>query len=166
MVAVVDELALPEVSCDDLVGTWYIVRTNFPMWLGGANSHPTLNYARIEGAGDDVLSDLVRYRRKGADKQIAGVDRQDPARSCHFTWRGNGLLRLLRSDWYVVDLDREAQVAAIFFTKTLFTPAGLDVASTRAQPDAAAVAACLARLQAAPSLRPHLDALVELQHAD
>ena len=159
-----DELALPHIDSEDLLGTWYIVRTTFPMWRNGKNSHPTLNYRRIDGADPSRLEDLVVYRRKGQPKQILGVDTQDGQMSCHFTWRGRGLLALLKSEWYVVDFDRNAGVMAIFFSKTLFTPAGMDIASSSPTPDAATIAACIDRVRVSATLRPHAEAMVEIRH--
>lgn len=159
MDALTRELELPNLRGDDLVGTWHVVQTTFPMWRSGKNTHPTLNYRRIT---DSQLEDLVIYRKHGKPKQIRGVDRQDSKLPCHFTWRGRGLLALLKSEWYVVDFDRE--LIAIYFSKTLFTPAGLDIASRSASPDPAGVAACLARVRASAFLRPHADALVEIHH--
>jgi len=163
MESLADQLDLPRVSGEELLGTWYIVRTTFPMWRDGKNSHPSLNYGRIEGDGSR-LTDRVVYRRNGKTRQIRGIDRQDPKLSCHFTWRGRGLLALLTSDWYVVDLDQGAGVMAIYFSKTLFTPAGMDIAASSPTPDPAAIEACVGRLRASASLRPHLDALVEIDH--
>lgn len=163
MPIVADELDLPRLTGEDLLGTWYIVRTTFPMWRNGKNSHPSLNYGRIDG-DPARIEDLVVYRRGGKTKQIRGIDRQDPQLSCHFTWRGRGLLALLTSEWYVVDLDRDAGVMAIYFSKTLFTPEGMDVAASSPTPDPAAVAACVARVRASASLRPYADALVEINH--
>jgi hypothetical protein len=158
------ELELPNLRGSDLVGTWHILQTTFPMWRNGKNSHPTLNYRPLAGAEDFLLEDLVIYRKRGKPKQIRGVDVQDPSLSCHFTWRGRGLLALLTSEWYVVDFSRDAGVMAIYFSKTLFTPAGLDIAASSAKPDPAAVAACLARVRASATLRPHADALVAVEH--
>lgn len=156
-----DGIELPNPSDADLVGAWHIVQTTFPMWRNGKNTHPTLNYQRRP---DSRLDDIVIYRRDNVSKQIRGIDTRDPALPCHFTWRGRGLLRLLSSDWYIVDLDREAGVMAIFFTKTLFTPAGLDIAARSPTPEPAAITACKARIEASAMLRPHLAALVELRH--
>ena len=129
-----ERLSPPDVRVEDLAGTWHIVRTNFPMWLRGDKRRPCLEYGILD-RDRGTLSDLVTFEKGGRAKSIRGVDRQDPARSCHFTWRGRGLLKLLRSDWYVIDLDRKRGLAAIYFTKTLFTPEGLDVVSRAAIPD-------------------------------
>ena len=65
----------------------------------------------------------------------------------------------------MVDFERNSAgegVMAIYFSKTLFTPAGLDIAATSAKPNPEAMAACLDRVRASPSLRPHVDALVSI----
>jgi hypothetical protein len=164
MALLATEIDLPRVRGSDLIGTWYIVRTTFPMWRNGKNSHPALNYSRIPGSEDSLLDDRVSYRRNGKPREIRGIDRQDSELSCHFIWRGRGLLSLLTSEWYVVDFDRAAKVMAIYFSKTLFTPAGLDIATNSPTPDPATVAACEGRVRAAASLRPHADALVDIRH--
>lgn len=161
------ELELPNLRGSDLLGTWHIMQTTFPMWRSGKNTQPTLNYRPIAGADDSQLEDLVLYRKRGQPKQIRGVDIQDPSLSCHFTWRGRGLLALLTSEWYVVDFVRDSAgegVMAIYFSKTLFTPAGMDIAATSARPRAEAIAACIDRVRASATLRPHVDALVSLNH--
>jgi hypothetical protein len=159
------DLELPQISGEDLIGTWSIVRTTFPMWRNPKHSHPTLNYARVEG-DPSRIEDLVIYRRHGKTKQIRGIDRQDPELSCHFTWRGRGLLAPLTSEWYVVDLDRDSGLMAIYFSETWFTPEGMDIATRSPTPNPAAIAACMARVRASASLRSHVDALVEVSSQD
>jgi hypothetical protein len=141
--------ALPPVDVADLLGTWHIQLTNFPMWLAGDKLRPTLAYRRI---GDDRrIGDLVSYTtRAGTQKQIAGYDTQDASNTAHFTWRGRGLLMLLSSDWYVVHLD--ASFGAIYFEKTLFTPAGMDVISRAETPSPAALEPAIATTRAVLAL--------------
>lgn len=163
----VTEFELPTPSTNDLIGKWHIIRTTFPMWRNGKNTQPTLNYKRLSDSDDSRIEDLVIYQSRGKQKTIRGIDTQDPELPCHFRWRGSGLLALLTSDWYVIDLDdRESdgdyRIMAIYFTKTLFTPAGLDIVATSPTPDPADIDACVARIAVAASLRPHVDALVEL----
>lgn len=159
-----ERLSPPDVRVEDLAGTWHIVRTNFPMWLRGDKRRPCLEYGILD-RDRGTLSDLVTFEKGGRAKSIRGVDRQDPARSCHFTWRGRGLLKLLRSDWYVIDLDRKRGLAAIYFTKTLFTPEGLDVVSRAAIPDDGAVRACLERVEVDPVIAPHVRDLETIDHS-
>lgn len=146
--------SLPPVAVADLVGTWHIVETNFPMWLSGKKTGPTLNYtpAHAPSGRPSRLEDVVRYTAGGRQKEIEGVDTQDPAHPAHFTWRGRGLLALLTSDWYVVRLDRGVGAMAIYFTATLFTPRGMDIACRSSQPEPGVVEALRAAASAIPGL--------------
>lgn len=161
---VITEFELPTPSTNDLIGQWHIVRTTFPMWRSGKNQRPSLNYTRIAGADHSQVEDLVIYEKRKKPRTIRGVDTQDPELPCHFRWRGRGLLKLLSSDWYIVDLaDADGdRIMAIYFTKTLFTPAGLDIVATSPTPARADIDACVARISVAALLRPHVEALVEL----
>jgi hypothetical protein len=146
--------SLAPVSVADLVGTWHIVQTNFPMWRTGKRTGPTLNYGASHGGSS--FEDVVRYVAGGKQKEIRGVDTVDPANPAHFRWRGRGPLALLTSDWYVVHRDLDAGVIAIYFEPTLFTPAGVDIAARSRQPDDAAVAAARASLATVPGLGRHI----------
>jgi hypothetical protein len=109
-----------------LVGTWFICYTNFPMWLKGDKTNPTFNYT-ITHKGDKVLLDEVKYLKNGKQKTITGSDYQNEKDSTAFTWRGKGILGLLKSHWRVALIDPKGQWAVIAFSKTLFTPAGVDI---------------------------------------
>jgi hypothetical protein len=152
--------SLAPVDPADLVGTWHIVETNFPMWLSGKKTAPTLNY----GASDrpSRLADVVRYTQGGRAREIRGVDTQDAANRAHFTWRGSGLLALLKSDWYVVRLDRDLGAMAIYFTPTLFTPRGMDIAFRSPRPEATAVESMKAAARAIPGLEAQVASLARL----
>ena len=153
--------SLAPIAPEDLAGTWHIVQTNFPMWLGGTKTDPTLNYSASDT--HSRLEDVVRYTSGGRQKEIRGVDTQDPKNLAHFTWRGRGLLALLKSDWYVVHHNRNAGILAIYFTPTLFTPAGMDIVSRSPQPNAAAVEAARAAAAAIPGLDTQVSTLVSLR---
>lgn len=149
---------LPSIDRTQLAGRWHIQITNFPMWLAGTKRRPSLEYGLLDG--DPRLSDTVTYvTARGARKQIAGYDAQDPGHGAHFTWRGKGLLSLLSSDWYVVHLDAAAGVAAIYFTRTLFTPAGVDVIARAEEAPAAALEPALAALRRTPECAAMVDTL-------
>jgi hypothetical protein len=149
---------LPPIDRSLLAGRWYVQRTNFPMWLSGTRRRPAFDYRLVDG--DPRLSDTVTYvTAGGAQKQIAGYDAQDPNHGAHFTWRGKGLLSLLSSDWYVVHLDADAGVAAIYFTRTLFTPAGVDVLARVEEAPATALEPALAALRATPESAGMVDTL-------
>ncbi len=150
--------ALAPVDRTHLAGRWSIQLTNFPMWLTGTKRRPSLEYGLLDG--DPRLTDAVTYFTAGGKrKQILGFDAQDPANPAHFTWRGKGLLSLLSSDWYVVHLDAAAGVAAIYFTRTLFTPAGVDVVARAEAASAAAMEPALAALRRVPESAAMVDTL-------
>ncbi|RFS18424.1 lipocalin family protein [Emticicia sp. C21] len=112
-----------------LVGTWFICYTNFPMWLKGDKTNPTFNYTITTHKGEKVLLDEVKYLKKSKEKTIIGYDYQDEKDSAAFTWRGKGILGLLKSQWRVALIDPKGQWAVIVFSKTLFTPEGVDIIS-------------------------------------
>lgn len=107
-----------------LPGTWRIGATNFPMWLSGDRHQPTFSY-ELKGTDPLRLGDVVGYSdRSGARKSIVGVDRL----SAHgFVWRGRGLLSLFASHWSVAGSTDDENILVIRFSKSLGTPAGVDV---------------------------------------
>lgn len=117
-----------------LIGTWFICSTSFPMWLKGDKTNPTFTYSITDKKGETtVLLDTVRYQQKGVSKTLTGFDYQNPTDSSAFIWRGKGLLSLVRSKWKVVLQDPDGQWAVIWFSKTLFTPEGVDIISRTPQ---------------------------------
>ncbi|GAB3918211.1 hypothetical protein [Larkinella terrae] len=112
-----------------LVGTWFICSTNFPMWLKGDKTNPTFTYTLLDKKGKTVLLDEVKYLKNNKIKTLTGFDYPDPADERAFVWRGQGLLSLVRSHWKVALLDSSGQWAVIWFSKTLFTPEGVDIIS-------------------------------------
>ncbi|KAG9096002.1 hypothetical protein FRC07_011002, partial [Ceratobasidium sp. 392] len=86
------------------------------------------------------FDDIVEYRSRSSPgssrSKVVGIDTlQDapkdapegfrPAASYH--WRGKGLLKVASSQWQVLGYDERAGWAVTYFSKTLFTPAGLDL---------------------------------------
>lgn len=113
-----------------LIGTWFVCSSNFPMWLKGDKTDPTFTYSIApKKARATVLLDEVRYLKRGKLKTLTGFDYQDNTDSSRFVWRGKGLLSLLRSRWNVVLIDPGGQWAVIWFSKTWFTPEGVDIIS-------------------------------------
>ncbi len=111
-----------------IAGTWFICSTNFPMWLKGNKQNPTFTYTPLaEKPG--VLLDEVTYQQKGKEKKIIGYDYPDASKPQAFVWRGKGILGFLKSKWQVRLLDPKGEWAVIYFSKTLFTPAGVDIIS-------------------------------------
>ncbi|MCU1423070.1 MAG: hypothetical protein JWN36_2721 [Microbacteriaceae bacterium] len=107
-----------------LPGVWSIGATNFPMWLRGDRLAPTFGY-ELQRESPLVLGDTVTYfTREGAEKSIRGVDR---FRHGEFSWRGRGVLWLFRSRWRIAGIDDERRFAVVRFSRTLATPAGVDI---------------------------------------
>lgn len=111
-----------------LLGTWFICSTNFPMWTKGDKLNPTFNYSLVEGK-TEVMFDEVKFTKKGKPRSIKGYDRPDESDPSKFTWRGKGLLFIAKSKWQVVLKDPQGKWAVIYFSKTLFTPEGVDIIS-------------------------------------
>ena len=116
-----DETALAEL----LPGEWVVSATNFPMWLSGERSNPRFGY-EIISREPLVLSDDVTYvvTESGQEKHILGTD---TLRGDEFVWRGKGLLKLVASHWSVAGASEDGTVAAIRFTKSAVSPAGIDI---------------------------------------
>lgn len=112
-----------------LAGTWFVVSSNFPMWLKGDKLNPTFNYTLTEKKGEQVLLDDVTYTKNGKQRSIVGYDHADAKNGHAFIWRGKGLLNIAKSKWKVVMIDEKEGWAVIHFSKTLFTPEGVDIIS-------------------------------------
>ena len=120
MHAPLDQARLAEL----LPGSWSIVATNFPMWLSGKRSHPRFSYALVS-ADPLVLGDDVSYLdADGKDRHILG---RDVLRGDEFVWRGRGALGVIASRWSVAGCSDDGEVVAIRFSKSLATPAGVDI---------------------------------------
>ncbi|CCG99638.1 hypothetical protein FAES_1628 [Fibrella aestuarina BUZ 2] len=143
-----------------LVGTWFICGTNFPMWLRGDKTEPTFTYSlTTKRNGTTVLLDEVRYVKNGRSHTITGFDYPDPRDSAAFIWRGKGLLSVLRSHWRVALQDPNGQWAVIWFSKTLFTPEGVDIISRQRQLSPADIDHINSLIRQDARLSPHLATL-------
>ncbi|MCP4441101.1 MAG: lipocalin family protein [Aureispira sp.] len=119
-----------------LEGTWHILATNFPMWLKGNRTQPTLNYSSTTHKGQKVLLDQVKFLKNGKPKTITGYDYFEDTSHTKFTWQGKGLLSLFKSRWHIALMSKNHEWAVIIFQKTLFTPAGIDIISKSPDLDA------------------------------
>ena len=153
---------LLSVMLTTLAGTWFVVSTNFPMWTKGTKKEPAFHYTIEQRKGETVLDDKVTYRKNNKEKSISGIDRQDPENPNAFTWRGKGLLKIARSKWEVRLMDEDKQWAVIYFTKTLFTPEGVDVISRDRAISAETLVVIKKRMEADPVLKNHVSELKDL----
>jgi hypothetical protein len=73
---------LRRLDVDALLGTWYVVITNYDFWATRDNA--TISYARLPRSGAVELDDVVAYSQKSAcgdgveRGDVVGVDVQDP----------------------------------------------------------------------------------------
>ncbi|UPT67671.1 MAG: hypothetical protein M0D57_03090 [Sphingobacteriales bacterium JAD_PAG50586_3] len=108
-----------------IVGSWFIIQTNLPLWLKGDKTNPTLNYTLIQRKGKEQLLDEVKYTKNGKQKTITGYNTMHPTNPRAFSWRGKGLLGLFTSRCEIRLIDPNGQWAVSWFSKTPFTPEGL-----------------------------------------
>ena len=128
-------MAKEQINLQTLEGKWYIILTNFPMWLKGDKKYPNFNYKITEKENVMGLKDEVKYTQNDRTKSINGFDKPLNIENTSFEWRGNGLLSLLSSKWQILYLDTSKQWAIIYFEPTLFTPKGYDVICRENQPN-------------------------------
>lgn len=110
----------------DLLGTWHVHYSNFPMWLKGNKTQPKFIYSNYDSA-NRRFDDTVEYLQNGNSKTIKGKDAVLDEHNTKFLWRGNGLLFFVTSKWEIIEVEND--LALIYFKKTLFTPEGYDVIS-------------------------------------
>ncbi|CAN5483614.1 hypothetical protein BH10BAC1_BH10BAC1_17480 [soil metagenome] len=143
-----------------LSGTWFIISTNFPMWLDGSKTNPTFTYT--VSAKNDRLIDLVSYQKNGKTKTINGFDYHSKENEKAFTWRGKGLLRIAKSNWEIRLIDEKEEWAVIWFSKTLFTPEGVDIISKNSKLDNAIIEKIKTQVLNDSLLKRHVGSLVNL----
>jgi hypothetical protein len=114
---------------EKLVGKWFIISSDFPLWLKGDRESPVFNYKLIEKKGHFILSDEVSYLKNGKTEYIKGYDFPDSKNNDSFIWRGKSLLFFIKSRWQIKLMDEKGEWAVIWFSKTIFTPEGVDVIS-------------------------------------
>lgn len=146
-----------------LRGTWYVISTDFNMWLKGDKRDPKFHYALTVSRGVPALEDKVTYTRHGKLKTITGIDMLRDNRSRSFTWHGKGLLGLLQSKWEIRLMDEKAGWAVILFDKTAFTSGGVDIISRRNTLDGAQLADIKNRMLEDHLLKSHVENLVNIR---
>jgi len=122
-----------------LYGKWYVVATNFPMWLTGKKTRPAFTYGPLDPleSGAERMSDEVSYTAERGEETLRGVDTEDLAAPGHFEWRGEGILLLFASNWEILHVSADGRWAVIHFSETVATPEGVDVVSREPHLDAA-----------------------------
>lgn len=118
-------------SPDFLSGPWHVTHSTLPMWK--KNKNVKITYTPLK-APPGALDDLVEYSPINGDKHktIHGIDIPDATRHSAYNWKGKGWLKIASSHWEVLGYgDEDGGWMVTFFSKTMFTPAGIDVYARR-----------------------------------
>lgn len=121
-------------SAEWLQGTWQVTHSTLPMWKGKCNVRITYTALPSSHAMPDI-DDLVQYQNNPGAKtsSVHGISRvadvQGLERGLAYSWRGRGWLVIASSKWEILGWGEENGVGWVvtYFSKTLFTPAGIDV---------------------------------------
>ncbi len=118
----------PAFELERFMGTWTILVTNYGFWR--ERTHPRIEYTRLPGASPRRFSAHLRYRQVGLlgerSKLMSGVEQE--LRNGDFLWRGDGLLRVIKSRWCVPLVDPDHQWAVTWFARSnVGTAPGLDI---------------------------------------
>ncbi|KAK9374813.1 uncharacterized protein V1513DRAFT_458473 [Lipomyces chichibuensis] len=139
-----------------LQGTWHVTHSTLPMWKSNRNVHITYTpllcssdpihdgSLSAAAAADTQLDDMVSYNSLNGDKvkTVHGID--TPVADGGWHWRGKGWLAIASSHWEILGYGSEKpdgpvslhnngnQWVVTYFTKSLFTPAGIDIYSRSA----------------------------------
>lgn len=132
------------------------------MWLDGSKTNPTFNYTVSEKNGKTFLIDEVKYIKNGKTKTINGFDYLDSNNDKAFTWQGKGFLAIAKSHWEIKLLDEKNEWAVIWFSKTLFTPEGVDIISKKQTLDKTTLEEIKTKMQSDSVLKKHISSLKEL----
>ncbi len=163
-VAIVDEPRALDATI--LEGEWFVAATNFPMWLEDGKCDPRFRYSNIEMKdGVAKMDDEVSYVVPGETERatLLGTDQQDHNQPAHFTWRGEGPLLFVSSEWYVARVSPDRSFALIYFTNAIVSPSGVDVITREAHPSRDVVREAEAWLREDALLREKSKGLVWLR---
>lgn len=111
-------------------GKWYIQKTSINFWLNRFS--PTVTYTIEKNSPEIKILDRVRYINScGKTKEVIGYDSLRTDINGQFRWQAKSwYLRFLKSEWGIVAHDEEYNDWAVtYFSKTAFTPEGMDIYS-------------------------------------
>ncbi|ODN94245.1 hypothetical protein L198_05101 [Cryptococcus wingfieldii CBS 7118] len=139
------------------MGKWGIAWSTLPMWKD--KKDVTLTYTPLpDDTGAIKFQDLLEYSKLNSEKvnTVKGVDTLTSSgpNAATFDWKGSGWLFFVHSHWEVLghgsDEASGLEWAVTFFSKTLFSAAGIDVyvrkAASSTTSEVADEAACRALL--------------------
>ncbi|PSS25314.1 hypothetical protein M430DRAFT_200720 [Amorphotheca resinae ATCC 22711] len=120
-----------------LQGTWSVTHSTLPMWRKAKNVRitykiiPSTNPSSPTLLDDEVRSEPIQWSLLPQPKSIRGIDTPDGEGS--WNWRGKGWLKIASSHWELLGWGErgDEKWAVTWFAPSLFTPAGLDIYSSR-----------------------------------
>ena len=141
----IDAMSVDEFDPNRALGLWHIFATNLNMWKGKLS--PTITYSIYDQLPNGCIrmNDLVEYYTKRpfvgfVSTSIKGIDTQSAYKRSRFQWRGNGVLKLIASEFDFVFVDNETptnqpyQWVVTMFGSTPFSNAGVDLMTRTRQP--------------------------------
>src|ERR1700734_1558 len=103
----IDVVSVDEFNPNRALGLWHILATNSKMWKDKLT--PTITYTVHEQLPDRRvrMNDIVEYYTRRpfrpfsgfVSTKIQGIDTQLPSKLSRYQWQGNGILKLIRSDF-------------------------------------------------------------------
>ncbi|CAE6437027.1 unnamed protein product [Rhizoctonia solani] len=126
---------------DKFMGKWHVVSSTLPLWKSRSDVTITYSPLLVSPSSTTIkFDDVVEYRSRsspGSPKsRVVGVDTlvatphdapEGYVSAVSYHWRGKGWLMIATSKWQVLGYDPDQGWAVTYFSKTLFTPAGLDI---------------------------------------
>ncbi|GME32865.1 hypothetical protein AURDEDRAFT_116134 [Neofusicoccum parvum] len=115
-------------------GTWHITHSTMPIWRDKRNV--TITYTLLPDTPSPRLDDVVAYQPCASDTTWTVRGTQTPTAGgggAIWDWRGKGLIWLASTRWELLgrgggEGEEEEQAWMVTFsTKTVFTPAGVNV---------------------------------------
>jgi len=145
------------------LGTWHILVTNYGFWRSRIN--PTVTYeAMADQNGKRAWRDTLRFGKRGLfggdfrPATLAGVDVE--LESARFLWRGDGLLTIIKSPWWLLIVDAEHTWAVTYFGRSnVGTAPGMDIYARSPDIAPAKIAEILTQVRAHPFLKSRCDNL-------
>ena len=116
-------------------GTWYVTHSSLPLWKDKRNVNITYELHPAGSDGVVKVDDLVKYQGMGLEKvkTVHGLDTPSPGNPGAWDWRGRGWLIIASSHWECLGFGdiQDNRWMVVYFAKTLFTPAGIDIYSRK-----------------------------------
>ncbi|WVF71492.1 hypothetical protein IAT40_006298 [Kwoniella sp. CBS 6097] len=119
------------------MGRWGVAWSTLPMWKNKKDVSITYTPVADQTKINTTFDDLVEYRKMSAANDsktstVKGVDTLTPGTNgATFDWKGSSYLFFVHSHWEVLGYGRDEinglEWGVTFFSKTLFTPAGIDI---------------------------------------